>query len=330
MVSLTVNTIETTSELDDEPNYEPDSLTKKTTIASQLALIGMSIIVYLAAAGHIVPSHTIWVLLNQYQILMLIPLMGVFVPPDFLYFIQGFDFALLALKWLGIEFLADLSMFGQTLGYEQDSQGMVDIELEDGSMIVNCQWTLLFLVIVFLTHIITISTTHILVYLDIDKQKALKVEKWVNSKLKMQFYVTFILETYMLFAICSISEIYANKEGHAVSLIYSYFMLITLLILTILCTYHYKQHRSNKKSDYRVLYDDKKPTKLSQLSSVIFLLHRLSLTCMCLLTPYVDTRVRTSIFTVVQACMVVYMLVVRPFETWYNNLIECVGSVLLL
>lgn len=264
---------------DDQVNSTTESEQQDTTVqtsteASTSTIIVVTLVAFVAMIGDILPSHTVWVLMNQYQLYLLIPFMGVHVPQSLLYYITGQDFTLNALKFLGIQFLADVEIFGQVLGHQQHNQGMRDIQFEDGSMLVSCQNSILLLLAAILVHTTAVIAYHALKRCKVRPKITSQLKKYTTSVFMLSFYALYFLETFLLFMINTTNEIYASNENHSVSLVFAAGFNLWCSLGVLYFIYHYTKWREYSKSMLKVLYADVKNNKYSQMYSILFLIHR--------------------------------------------------------
>lgn len=102
----------------------------------------MSGIVSLASLSS---PQTIWAIINQFQLLLLLPLTGAFVPQEVVEYLKGMKFVILNFNFVPLSDLSLLSKLYSYFSLPQKVEYLQEIDIESGSTLLNCfPLTLLF------------------------------------------------------------------------------------------------------------------------------------------------------------------------------------------
>jgi hypothetical protein len=78
-----------------------------------------------------------YAMINQIQLLMLIPLLGAYLDPDIFKFIQGMNFAILSANILPSEGIGSTSIIKDILDYPQPNDYLSELGMKSGSAFLN-------------------------------------------------------------------------------------------------------------------------------------------------------------------------------------------------
>jgi hypothetical protein len=103
----------------------------------------MSIMAASAMVGALVSAlrlsspQSLYFIVNQLQLLMLLPLTGAFIPKDIIDFFVGMSFSNFNFDFIPVDKIPIFSHIFEKLGYDHDSEYLKDIGVESGSTLVN-------------------------------------------------------------------------------------------------------------------------------------------------------------------------------------------------
>ena len=102
-------------------------------------------------------SGPIWIMINQYQALLLIPLLNLYIPKNIRDFIVGNDITLLSFSFLRIKDINFVTDLNYELGGDQKNEYLKEIGAESNSVIINhLNLFVVYLLFVFLYLLITL------------------------------------------------------------------------------------------------------------------------------------------------------------------------------
>ena len=79
----------------------------------------------------------IWLMINQYQMLILLPLIGAFLPKNIQDFVVGNDYTMFSFSFLKVRETKSASFVVDKFDYEQKIKYLIEIGIESQSIIVN-------------------------------------------------------------------------------------------------------------------------------------------------------------------------------------------------
>jgi hypothetical protein len=103
----------------------------------------ISIMAVSAMAGALVSvlrlssPQSFYFIVNQLQLLMLLPLTGAFIPKDIIDFLVGMSFSNFNFDFISVDKIPIFSHISEKLGHDHDNEYLKDIGVESGSTLVN-------------------------------------------------------------------------------------------------------------------------------------------------------------------------------------------------
>ena len=165
-------------------------------------------------------TSMVWSLINLYQMMLLLPLIGAFIHSYVVYFIEGVQFSILSFslpqnKQRIIE--EELSYFE----WKQDNQYLNDIGVEHWSTLMNISSSITVDLMILLLHIICVL---LYLWLRHHQDWLLKFFVWLLKVLSFSAYIRKFIESFLLLSISSTQELHKGKLTYASEII-SYFFL---------------------------------------------------------------------------------------------------------
>lgn len=186
---VTIEVTESSSNQTVASNPNPQAIDAiSQTIANYAAVVPLAGTVFMASS-----SHSFWSLLNQFQLLLMLPLLRTYLPLEFVFFIREFKIALLSFSFLKFEGLGHEI---EELGYPQESRVYKEGGIENGSHIINQIMVCLILACIVFSHLLML-----LIYWLTKKHHANKtyafICKQVSNFYNMMIYLRGFLETFL-------------------------------------------------------------------------------------------------------------------------------------
>ena len=182
--------------------------------------------------------------LNQFQLFILLPMIGAYIPPKVIDIITGMSFSMISFSFLPIEkipFATDL------FDYDQNADYFDDIGLTSGSSLLNHLGLLAMLMLLILPHCI-IGCCHFISTLTLDENNCFrKTIKKVSEFLTLSAYVRLGMESFLFICISSAAEAYqldTKTTFKSISLIFSYLLSLLLILFVFLCLWETIRHIS--------------------------------------------------------------------------------------
>lgn len=131
------STSSTETSTDNSTEIENKGQLEVMATASTVALAGAAASAFVSASLASSSTQSMWSLMNQYQLVIMFPLLRSYLSEEFKYFIKGFEFALFNFYFLGtVEDPLTLSL-SETIGYDQPDELYQDNGLESGCYVIN-------------------------------------------------------------------------------------------------------------------------------------------------------------------------------------------------
>jgi hypothetical protein len=96
--------------------------------------------------------QSIWFIINQLQLLMLLPLTGAFIPQDVVDYFKAMSFSNFDFDFLSVDKIPVFSHISGVFGYDHDSEYLRDIDVESGSTLVNILGLIFIYMLLVLCH----------------------------------------------------------------------------------------------------------------------------------------------------------------------------------
>ena len=195
-----------------------------TLVVVSLVSIVAAIVASAAGSGS---NSDAWFMINQYQLMLSVPLLETELPPKLLYFLEGFEFSTFQFNFLEDWSFGEVDNRVSRFDYPQPREGLKIIGYESGSSIVN-EYN-------FAKAMFTICCTNLCIMLFYYIFKSLRRYKWFRKLFKrfskffvLTVYVRTIIEAYFFVLLSSMSEIVSSQDTvkNGWSYTFAYFLVI--------------------------------------------------------------------------------------------------------
>ena len=274
--------------------------------------------------------NLIWTLVNFYQMLLLIPLIGAFVHKDVVDFTKGLDFSSLSFEFINSRSWSMLHNIYNFFEWKEANSYLNDIELKDWSTMLNILTSNIIDVCLILIHL-----WFALIYL-----WCRTYQNWFQRFVLKIFYIfTFsiyirkILESYLLFSISSIKEIYSlnsNSKSKTISLSFAIAIEILLLCVpAVIFWLHFHELKPQITSKHKVLnelFEGFKAKRCSKLYFFVFTARRQTLIWWIFCSSNYSKIVRIWVYFILQLFSLPYMIIVRPYSCLKESICEILNE----
>lgn len=135
----------------------------------------------------------VWSVLQQFQLLILLLLLAIYIPADLFYYFSGLDFTMFNLNFVPTIEIPGIKKFIAIFNFDTNLEGMKAIEAESGSAFVNnYSWVLSIL------GFITLNIVYSIYFKKYQRPKGTKVykfQKGIKRLLEYNIYVRTIVES---------------------------------------------------------------------------------------------------------------------------------------
>jgi cysteine-rich repeat protein len=317
------------------PSKIPTSIATASTLTSVVVALGISLSIVNALMNNSSISGS-FSMLNAVQLILLLPLIGAYLPDDVLSFIRGMDFSLMNFDIFDFYDSKNIdNQFGINFDFEQADPYLYLIGLESGSTLINMMKIVELSMIIPMLHI-WVAVAFWILKRRWDKSKW--YFKFISNLLKgMTFgvYIMQIYEIYIFAVLASLSEV-KNSKQTTLSRRYSRMIAITLIVLCciflLLSVYQWIKTfwNNNLKSMHYFIYffSGIRGTWKARLYAMMFILRRSLLWSIVI---FLDTKnglfYKTLFFVTVQFLYLSLSIIIRPFSEVKDNICEIINEV---
>ena len=278
-----------------------------STIAVLSVGITASVLVSLLTTSS---PHTIWLMMNQYQLLILLPLTKAYIPIDVIKYILGMEFTLFNLNFMNFDGAFRYDNLLHDFSDKQTDWYKTQIGIKYQSAIVNHMSLALGLFFLVMIHLWVIITNCILRKRWSDWCFT-KLISLINKYFSSGIYGRTILEAFQFIALWSTLEIYnhnANSTSNKISLSLAYQLLICWVLWIWIIIYSWIRKKKKGKS-----YDESLHNSLNYSRRLILV---------CIIMFWRDDLVVILAFTSVQIIYLIVMWVLRPLKSKKDTIID--------
>ncbi|CAI2379662.1 unnamed protein product [Moneuplotes crassus] len=270
--------------------------------------------------------HNLWTLMNQFQMFLLLNLLGANLHQYIKDYLAGFEFANFNLEFFSIQNIHFVNDFFQFFSCKESNE---DYELVGFNykctLLNNFQLFLIFIPLVF---------SHIFINI-MDKRYEGKNTFLGRLFMKLYqlwnfaIYFRIILEAYLFLYFSSLNEIYifdVSREVKGLSFAISFCVLLGLLALVMFIFWV-----SFKASDPKFIVEISKCSELflgtkqgiyARLFQFVFILRRILSASWIVFSNRLVIEARICVFLIIQVFSFGYVVVIRPFDGVKENIIE--------
>jgi cysteine-rich repeat protein len=271
-------------------------------------------------------------MINQLQMIIILPLIGTFIPGKVMDFLKAMSDSLIALEFLPSNDSTFVDRIDEKLEVDQSNLYLYLLELQSGSALVNMMNLLFVIFQVVFIHVSVFALFHLFKYL-IKVSYLKNVFGKVLTSLSFGFYIVLFLETYLLLIIVVLSEI-SDNEGDTtnseVSLRFSHGLLALLILFNGLVTWQWVKcfwpgEFKNLKY-FKIMFDGLKDNQWWRIFPVMFLIKRGMFSFIVLIFAEWSFEIKMSLFIVIQILYFSALIYLRPFESMVDNFIEMMNN----
>jgi hypothetical protein len=266
---------------------------------------------------------SMWGLINQYQLFLILPFSQWYLPGKFIDFIDELQISLLDFKFLSslqIPIIEDLT---EEMDYRHPYEEYRENRVPSGSFAVT--QLLLFEVVLF---IIATNLFFILILTLLNKCETAWV-KFILKRGKALFnaaiYLRAFIESFMFWFLISVNEITRTQEaaGHQVSYFISWLYLTGAIIFVSFLLLFYKYTRNvSESSAMQEIFRELRSKHLAKLYYVIFIFRRIVTVIIIISTRNWEMYPKLTVYLIFQIISLWYPIIVRPFDGWQENLVD--------
>lgn len=263
--------------------------------------------------------HSVWAPFHQFQFLLLIPTLNIWIPAGLKKFIGIFQFTSLDFNFMKRLRIPD---------YEAEYVDPHEEEVEGFTIKMG---VLKFLLVIFILHLILLPIT----WMNFLKKRSYigKVRAKLSSIFNFGIYIRFFLITSLPVLLTTGADVSAKlkAEDYGLSFITSVAFLGVYIALSLAMPIHFFFFRKNlqilENGFFKEIYHGIKVTEmLPSFYSSIFFLRRLALASIILFLRDCEFWIKMPIFLGLQTLIVAYSVGIMPFKRLKDNIIEGINE----
>ena len=275
-------------------------------------------------------------MMNQIQLLITLPLIGIYIPDTIFDYIKSMNSSLFNPSFLPTDNSQSIIDLKSYFKFEQKNSYLFLLGLQDGSALVNIisiSWIVGAVVFIHILLLIIYWIFYKCFKLNFLKNFILKLVKMLT----FGFYIGVYLETYLLFLFVDFSEIkYQQTNGikNSNSMIASFVILGFMGIFILLVIWQWwKSRRAESFANqtyFLALFEGMKPRWICRSYTFVFIIRRSIFWTIVFFWNGLDPYYKVVIFTGVQVIYLLYILLLRPQEGFKPNFLDIINEVYYL
>ena len=325
----------------------PESETAKSLTTSNQAIIGSTIVLWIALSLFNPPSLAyLWSMINQTQIFFLLFLTGAFIPKDIEDIITGLKICLNPFSYFQSNSGGSSNFVSNIFNFGLGNTNLKRLGIESDSIAVNVYSFILSILIIWFLHLWIAFYKNFL----IKENKSnwwnyiLRAVHWILNKLMtfwtFALYIRIILKINQYVLICSISEIYHFDHSDAkrivslvIALIFLFFWITMIIIVIIFFIIKYKdsnQDSQDKSNKFAHLFNGISPSKKARLYVAALLLRRIIFVTLLITIEPVSSVLVISIWLGFQVIYFAFVIFIKPYKLVKWDIIEIINETYFL
>jgi succinate dehydrogenase hydrophobic anchor subunit len=279
-------------------------------------------------------SNSFWSMINQFQMVLLLNLLGANLHIDIKNYIEGFEFTNFSFSFIQIQNINFIGSFYDSFSWEEDDEDYELIGIEYKCTVINHFQVFLLLVILILFHI------WIVIFHKKFNDSSKRSGRWMKKLYDMwtfTIYLRVLIEGFLFLYLSSLSEIYTtdfSSSAKTSSFLTSVIIFVCLWsgfgFISYIWTVSTKRNFDKETSKFGELFEGLKSKKYPHFFQVVFLSRRILSATWIVLSIGLVVEARVVVYILIQILSFSYLLIIRPFEDRQDNIIEAVNDSIYL
>ena len=269
-------------------------------------------------------SQGAWSSINQFQLYLLVPLIGATIHENVLMFLEGFRFSALSFSFINFDWIPGFGTFISIFPDTENSQSFESIGAQYTSTFRNILGVLFMMFCIGILHLVVVLPLHI-------KAMTYGFTYWFRVWMEpiylfftFTIYLRIIMESYVTLCLSSVNEVWW--------FVFSFGLLFLLLICSFVIIFFIMWSRVITKkvvvseSYFKEFFSGLKDNKVAKLYFGGFILRRLFSVVIVVMAQPLPLMIRIILFASVQVMTTSFTLIVRPFQNIKDNIIEAIND----
>jgi cysteine-rich repeat protein len=280
--------------------------------------------------------QSLFSMINQVQLIILIPLIGEHVPAILIDFNRFLDWLMGSFALISKHFIPLILDPIEDYNYKHSNWYLYLIEIESGSSMFSITGLIFMVFLMSLVH----ALVYVLNDVSLEKKDDSKFGRstyYLAQWMTVGSYIRLFLFSFTFLLLSSISEIQKTSNGsdHGTSYSFAVGILLFCLCATVAMTmYTMKYDDEEEETKWtkvtKELFNAIKPSKLARFYYPMFCIRRILFVLILLGYKDLDSTIKLSFFIIVQLAHVIYITAVRPFLRFKDNIGEIMNEVFYL
>ena len=275
-------------------------------------------------------------MINQIQLVIILPLIGAYIPEKIYDYLKSMSASLFNLNFLPTSNSESTISFKSLFNFKQPNSYLFLLQLNSGSAFVNILDLTTTVGFVIGIHILILVL--FVIFTKINKCRRLKdISLKILKMLTFGFYIGVLLESFILFLVVDISEIhYQNKSGiqNTASWVMSYLIVTFIILFMLLALWQWwksrKQEVLEKLTYFATLVEGFKASWIWRSYWLVFLIRRFLFIVIIFFMEDYDMMKRIALFVTIQALYFFYIMILRPQDSVKENLNDFINEIFYL
>ena len=274
-------------------------------------------------------------MINQFQMLLILMISGVYLSDGVKVTIVGMNFTMLNFNFIKLENLNFFKYLFDIFSFAQQYQNLDEIGISSGNTFINI-FKLMFLIIIFIL-------LHIILYPIISKLRSWRREskyKIIGDKLFQIFtfsiYVRVIIQAFLVILLSAVSEISlfsVENPIRIISLSLSWLLCISLFFYFMICWYQiWKAHPDITLTNqiyFLEFFNGIKNNTYARIFPAVHMMQRILCVILLIIFEQLNEYAKISLLTIIHLSSLVYFLIVRPFDSKRDWILESLSQTLV-
>jgi hypothetical protein len=310
---------------------EKESSNTETRVVQAVVAIGVAINVGASTVSMSSPQGA-FSMLNQFQMFILLPMIGAYIPESIIKIITGMSFAMFSFSFIPVEKIPLITDIFNFIDYDQSDDYFDRIGLTSGSAFLNHISLFLILGVLILYHLSLLPWCK--------ATKNLSESSWTKWVIKKLFdmmtfsvYIRLFLEAYLFMSISTTNEL---KEfdystvfkmfSLCMSFLFAIWLLSMLILSVVLIVKAIITKHQSKNWYFREFFNGIKETTKAKNYNLMFIMVRLLSVITVIVFSSMVLISMTVVFSLIQLSFSLYVILSRPFSQVKDTVIEGTNS----
>ena len=305
----------------DKSKWVPKSISnssKNIGIVYISLVFGAALMNFLTSVTSKTTHRSIYDMVNQAQLFILLPWIGMYVPEALVEFNRVIKDGLVSFSYISNSFMPQLFSFVSSSNYSQGDSYLYLVDLTSGSSVYNTSGLYFVLFVLLLFHFASWIINDLSLK-ELSPKGCLKLSYYIINYLSFWIYIRLFLLSFMFILLSTFTETFNSTAMKTYKASYSYsctilvFSVIAMIVIFIKCIIFTKDGEADSATYSKELFRGIKPTKLSRVYYAVFLFRRLLFVTIICSSSSLSPKVKLLAISGLEVIYIIYLFAARPF-----------------